>query len=807
MNMLALDLRYTFRKLWKNPGFTAVAILTLALGISASAVIFSVADPALLRPLPFANAERLVAILGVAGPDRDVRYGSYPEVQDWRDMTRSFEGMSIYNETTLSLSGRGEAEVLEAETVSPGYFELLGVSPQLGRSFVAGDDVAGAEVSAVISHSLWQRRFGGNRAVTGTSLILDGRHAVVAGVMPQGFRGLSFDTEIWTTLLPYEPGAAQDRGSRWLTAIGRMRAGVTETEAQADLWSAARVLSERYPEVNNERSADLISLQELYLGSTSTLLFMVVGGVSLLLLIACVNVVNLQIMRGIGRRGEVALRYALGAARSVLLRQFTTESLVLACLGGMTGLAIAHAALRPLVALIPPGVLPAYVEPKIDMRVLLFAGCVVAIAGVLSGVIPALRSTRQGLSDDLRAPHGGAAAAGSGGGLLQRSLVTVEVALAVALIGGAALMVRSLSEQLAVAPGFQAENVLVASISLSGDRYTGGASGRFAHELVRTLEGSPGVASVAAGSDAPLRGSTSASLLKIEGRPDDFVRYYRHRVTPGYFRALGIGILQGRGFEEADDGRAQRVVIVSKAFADRLWPGQDPIGRYIQVGPDADRDRAAVIGVAGNVRFRDLTSDLFSPGEDPDVYFPFAQSPTASFEILVRSRTDGTMPAEVVRRAVARLDPSVPLANIQSLETALAAHTASARLASTVLGLFALLAATLCGIGLYGLMAFFVASRRWEIAVRIAVGARQSRVLRMVVQQAMMLAGIGIVAGLFAVLVLGRLFSSVLFGVRPADPLVHLSSIALLALVAFLACAIPAWRAVRIDPTEALRSD
>jgi predicted permease len=343
------------------------------------------------------------------------------------------------------------------------------------------------------------------------------------------------------------------------------------------------------------------------------------------------------------------------------------------------------------------------------------------------------------------------------------------------------------------------------NVSPAGGRLVGDETGD--DQLIRSLETSPGVASVAIGSDAPLRGFSSASLLQAEGRPDYFVRYYRHHVTPGYFGTAGIEMVMGRGFEPSDVGDAQGVVIVGKAFADKVWPGQDPVGRYIRIGPNADEDRAAVVGVAENVRFRDLTTDLFSPGEDPDVYFPYAQLPTTSFEILVRSGTSELPAAEVVRRAVAGLDPSIPLANVEPLENVLESQTASTRLASTILALFAALAVVLSGIGLYGVMAFFVASRRSEIAVRIAVGVGHSRVLGMIVRQAMALVGIGIVVGLAVVLVAGELFSSVLYGVGSADPAVHLSSIALLALIAFLACTLPAWRAIRIDPTEALRSE
>jgi len=802
------DLHYAARKLHKNPGFTVVAVSTLALGIGASTAIFSVVDSVLLRALPFENPDRLNVILGVAGPDRDVRGGSWPEIRDWETLTRSFADISIYAETTLNLSGRGAAETLEGEIVSPGYFRLLGVSPHLGRGLLPEDDVPNSTAKVVISHALWQERFGGARDVLGRTIVVDDRPALIVGVMPEGFRGLSFDTQIWTTLLPFEPDAGNDRGRRWLTAIGRLRGGASPQSAQADIRNAARQLEDQYPDSNWERSADLVSLREFYLGTTRMLLLVVLGAVGFLMLIACVNVINLQITRGIGRRGEVALRYALGAGRQRVVRQFTTEAVALAILGGAVGVLIAWVGMQSLISMIPAGIVPGYAQASINGRVLLFAAGIVMVAGILSGVVPALRSTRHGLADGLRMPGSGAApGARAGSSPLLRMLVAVEVALAVLLIGGAALMVRSLVEQLAVPPGFESENVLVAGVNLTGGEYTGAARVRFATQLVETLASSAGVVSVAIGSDAPLRGNASASVLYAEGRPDDRVRYYRHSVTPGYFRTLGIRMIRGRSFEPSDDTDAPPVVIVSEAFARKLWPGRDAIGQYVRIGQDDSEYRATVVGVAGNVRFRDLTSDLFSPAEDPDVYFAYAQMPTGSLEVLVRSAASQLVAVDVMQRALAELDPSVPLASPQALESVLAQQTGNARFGSVILGLFAVLALVLCGIGLYGIMAFFVVSRRSEIAIRMALGARQTRVLAMVVRQGMLLVGIGVTAGLTAVLLGGRLFSNLFYGVGAADPLVHLSSAALLAMIAFIACVLPAWRATRIDPTEAIRHE
>lgn len=401
MGNLLSDLRYALRKVARSPGFTLVAVSTLALGIGASTAIFSVVDAALLKALPFAGPDRLAVILGVAGPDRDVRGGSWPEIRDWRTLNRSFADISIYDDTTMNLGGPGGAGILETEIVSPGYFRLLGVSPQLGRGLLPEDDVPGATPAVVISHGLWHERFGGAADVIGRSIVLDDRQALIVGVMPEGFRGLSFEAQAWATLLPFAPDAAEDRGSRWLAAIGRLRPGMSLEGALADLRDVARRLEKEYPDNNRERSADLVSLHDFYLGTTRMLLLVVLGAVGFLMLIACVNVINLQIMRGIGRRGEVALRHALGAGRRRLVGQFTTEAAVLAVLGGIFGVAVARLGTGSLLSLVPAGVLPSYVEVSIDGRVLLFAAAVVALTGILSGVVPALRGTRHGLAHEL----------------------------------------------------------------------------------------------------------------------------------------------------------------------------------------------------------------------------------------------------------------------------------------------------------------------------------------------------------------------------------------------------------------------
>ncbi len=815
MNTLLQDLRYARRTLLKSPGFTAGVVLTLALGIGAAAAIFSVVDSALLRPLPFEDPHRLAMIWGVAGPDRDIRGASYPEIRDWRELTQSFSDVSIYDDTELNLSGDAGVEELRAEIVSSNFFRLVGVSPRLGRGFLPEEELPGAAPSAVISHSLWERRFGGKPDVLGRTVTLGGGPgfadtlAVIVGVMPEGFRGVSFDAEIWTTLLPFAPdwGDDDDRGDRWLGAAGRLAPGISAEVAQADLAEVARQLEARYPDTNRERSADLFSLHEYHLDNTRTLLIVLLAAVGFLLLIACVNVVNLQLVRGIARGREMALRHALGAGRLRLVRQLTTEATVLALLGGIAGVILAHLGTEFLVTLVPEGVLPSYVDASIDGRVLLFAAGLVAFTGVLSGIVPALRSTRRGFAGEVYGSGRGATTASVGSGRLQRLLVAVEIALAVALMAGGALMVRSLGEQLKIAPGFEADNVLAVRVNLTDDAYAPEALTRFAQQLVERLEGTAGVAEVAVGSDAPLRGNSSASTLSVEGRPDQWIRYYRHRVSPGFFQALGIPIVRGRGFDSSDDLDGPGVVIVSEAFAGKLWPDRDPIGQTIQLGSSPDGERARVIGVAANVRFRSLTTDLMDPGEDPDVYLPHAQAPTPALEILVRSATNELTGIDIVRRAVAELDPSVPVADVQSLEDALAVQTANARFGSLVLGVFAALALALSAVGLYGIMAFLVASRRRETAIRIAVGADPARVLRMVVREGMTVVGFGAVVGLAGVFLAARLFSSLLYGVQPADPAAITAATAILLATALLANVVPARRATRIDPMTALREE
>jgi len=800
------DVRHAFRLLWRRRSYTAVAVLTLALGIGAASSIFAVVDAVLLRPLPFAEPDRLVVVWGVAGPERDIRGASYREVGDWRERARAFSSLSLYNETTLNLSGEGAAEQLESETVSPGYFEMLGATPYMGRFFGADDDVAGIMPPVVISHALWRERFSGAGDIVGRTLTLDGRRAVVVGVASPGFHGLSFDTDVWSTMLPFAPGFENDRGSRFLAALARLAAGVTREQAQSEMESVTLAMESEFPQSNTERRADIFTLHQYFLQSSRVLMLALLAAVGVLLVIACLNVLNLQLVRGLARDQEIAVRYSLGARRSRVVRQLLTESLVLALVGGAAGLVAAFWGTRALVALVPPGVIPAYASIGLDARVLIATVLLVAIAGVLSGSLPALRSAKRGLSGALRsADRSGRESASVRRYGLQHALVAVEIGLAVAIMIGAAVMVRSLRAQLRVDAGFEPGNVIAARVFLPGESYADAQSRRlFVDRVLDDLRGRPGFANVAIGSDAPLRGNNSAAILRVpDARGDQGIRYYRHMITPSFFDAVGIDVIQGRGFTAGDVDGAPPVVVVSRAFAGKMWPGQEAIGRRIEIGGE----QVEVIGVTGDPRYRDLITSLMDPGEDPDVWFSYHQLPGRTFDIIVKPAAGAAADIESVRRAVAAIDPAIPLFQVGRLQDALDLQTASGRFGAVLLSLFGVAALALAAIGLFGVMSFVVSMRRREIAIRMALGSTPQAVLLRVLRQGLLVVAAGVAGGLVTALLAGRLIHGILFGVSPLDPLSVGIVLTVLGGAAIMANVIPAARAARTDPQVVLRGD
>ena len=805
MSAFLHDVRLGFRALLRRPILLITATLTLGLGLGASVAVFSVVDAAIGQPLPFRDADRLVLVRGVAGAERDIRDGSPQEIRDWDAGVDAVGPLAYYDETTVNLTGVETAEQLEAELVSPAFLGVLGVAPALGRGLVPEDDEPGAAGSALISHDLWQRRFGGAPEVVGRAITLDDAAFTIVGVLPPGFRGLSFDTDIWIPLGPFaSPETFTRRGGRWLAAIGRLAPGADTAAAQAQLDAVAARLAEAYPESNADRGAMLQPLRAFYLGPARGLLLMVLGGVGLLLLIACANVANLQLVRAVERRRELALRAALGAGTGDVARQLAAESVVLAALGGAAGVALAWAGLQALLPLVPPGVLPAYARPGLDAPVLAFGLAATLAAALLFALAPALHASRGQPATTLRGT--GRSTGGGGRPRAQQVIIVAEVALALVLLTGAGFAVRSLQAQLAIRPGFDPDGVLAARVSLGGDRYDAAGRIAFARDVVDELRGLPGVEGAAVVSRAPLRGYNSASYIyraEDPADPEHRIRFYFHGLTPGALELLGVPIVAGRALAASDQANAPPVAVVSQAFAAKVWPGSDPLGRRVVFSGDT----ATVVGVAGDVRQRNLTTSLMDPGEDPDVYFAYPQLPTGSFDILVRAARDPAAFTGAIRRAVAARDPALPLYDVAPLRAELDAQTALGRMVSAFLGVFAALALIAAAVGLFGVLAFVVRGRRAEIALRAALGADAARILRMVMGQGVALVGLGLALGAAGALAAGRLAATQLYGVSAGDPAVLIGTAVALLAVGAAASAIPALAAARIDPRTAMAEE
>ena len=805
MDTLINDLRYALRSFAKRPAFAAAVLLTLGLGIGASTAIFSLLYATVLRPLPFEQAERLVFLAGVAGPERDVRGASFPEVADWRVGNRSLEDVAIHDALSMNLRTGDDAIRISTEMVSASYFDILGIEPALGRTFLPEEDrTPGTHPVAILSHGLWQTRFGSDPDIVGTAISLNDAPYTVVGVMPENVGGLSINAELWIPSMMVtafdSPSVVDDRGSRWLGAVGRLRDGVTLEEAQRDLDAVAGRLAVDHPASNTDRGVQLQSLTEFYLGDTQTLLQVLFVAVLLFLLIACANVTSLQLVRATARHREIALRLALGAGRNRLVRQLLTEGVVIALLGGIAGVLLAWWGIEAFRPLIPQGLLPAYAVPELDITVMVFALALALGCGVIFGLVPALRSSRADLTSSLKE---GARSAEGGMGRrpsLQQALVIGEVAMALVLLIGAGLVTRSFREQLAVDPGMRVDDVYVARVALPGQRYPAAERIAFADRVLAGVQAIPGVESAAIGSEAPLRNTYSAAMLALPTNTDDAIRYYRRSVTPGYFETLRIPIVAGRTFEPRDIAGAPRVAVISEAGAQRLWPNENPIGKQVMLSQTTS---AEIVGVAGNARFRDLTTDLAS--SEPDLYFAMAQVPTTGVEIVVRSRTAAASLTNQVREVVRSIDPSLPVYAESPMVDLLRQQTAAGRFGSMVLGSFSIVALILAAIGIYGVLSFLVGASRREIAIRMALGAASLSVLALVVRRGLILAGVGLVIGLIGASFASKALASQLFGIGTTDPATFAGVSITLLLVALMASLIPARRAIRIEPQAALK--
>jgi putative ABC transport system permease protein len=803
------------RTLVKWPGYSASVILTLALGLGASTMMFSLVDAALLRPLPFHQPDRLVMLTGVAGPERTPRGASFPEVADWRGLNATLGDVAVYDDTSLNLRIGTEAVRVEAEMVSEPFFRLLGTSAALGRTFLPEEDsVPDRNAVAVISNRFWRERFGADPAVLQRNVYLNDRPFQIVGVTPAGFAGLTFDTDVWfpsmMVSLTSAPSVVTSRGNRWLLALGRLKDGVALGRAQEDLTRVAAILEEQHPDTNRGRGVNVEYLQESLLGGTGRGVITLFAAVLLFLIVACANAAGLQFARATARRRELAVRLALGARRSHIFRQLIIESFVLAIVAGALGAIGAAWATSAAIAWMPAGALPAHVQPALDPRTLAFAVAVSCLVSVLVALVPGAAAWGGNPVDGLKE---GGRSAGPGLGSLRRLttqqlLVVTEIAAAMILLAVAGLLVRSLQRQMDVSLGFDPRGVTVARLTLPAARFPPAERIAFVQRLEERLRQLPGVRSVATGSNLPLTGISSAAILlpDIAPTPDSTLRYYSHFVTPDYFATLGIAMVGGRTFTWQDQQGSPLVAIVNEGAARRIWGTDDAVGHRFRLGR-AEGPVVEVVGVAVNARFRDLTTDLSAPTVEPDVYFPFSQRTDRDLEIAIRAGNAVSPMLSAMQQAVSQLDAGLPLYRVQHLVDAVSQQTSTARFVSALLTLFSVGALLLAAVGLYGLVAYVVGLSRREIAIRLALGADRARVVALIVRNGMTLVVVGVLLGVVGALAVGRAMRAQLFQTGSGDPATLGLVATLLLLVTLIASLLPTARAVRANPHAALRGD
>ena len=800
------DLRFALRSLARHPGFAVVVVLTLALGIGADTAIFSIVDASLLRPLPYGDPDRLVLVEARRGADG---LGvSWLDYRDWKARSRSFEDLAYFQEARIHLGLAAGAEAAGAVMTTGNLFSVLRVQPVLGRGFLPEETRPGAAKVAVISQELWRGRFGGDPRVLGRTIRIEGASHTIVGVMPPGFHFPS-NADLWVCVEPLERESRNPRTVRGMEVVGRLRPGVGPETARAELGAVAAGLAREYPESNAGVEVVPVPLRDRWVGDVRTSLLLLLGACGFLLLIACANVANLLLARAVARQREIALRTALGAGRPRLARQLLTESLVLAGLGGAAGLALAtwgtHALLRTLIAA-SPAPLPAWIRVETDATVLAFAAAVSLLVGLLFGLAPIVPATRTDLVSSLK--EGGRGTDGSGSRHVRHLLVVSEVALALLLLLGAGLTMKSLVRLWSVHPGFEADGVLTvtARFPFYGSENTETRAALYRQALER-LANLPGVAVAGTNTDLPLTGTEAwhrTDLLLPEQPPDEAQlnpKANLQRVTPGYFQAMGIPLLRGRAFREPAE--SPPAVLVSRTLAERMWPGRDPLGRRLVLGRDPGRRKEwTVIGVVGDVRHQGLDRD-----GGLDVYVPFFQFPSAEALTFVLRTSALPATATAARAEIRAVSADLMVESAAPLERLVASALWRPRLWGALFGVFSVAALMLAAVGIYGVMSFTVGQRTREIGLRMALGAGRSAVARLLLGQGLRLTLAGIGLGLIGAALLGRFLAGLLYQVEPTDIPTWLETSLLLIAVALLATWIPTRRALRIDPMVALREE
>jgi len=817
--MLLQDLRYALRMLAKQPAFTLIVILTFALGIGANTAVFSVVNAVVLRPLPFHQPEQLVALSLYdtrTGPEgiSDQSTVSYPDFVDWRAQNHVFDGLAVYTNQSLTLTDGKEATHLQAEVVSANLFAVVGIQPILGRTFSPNEDEPGNRV-VILSHGLWQRRFGGDPAIVGKSVRLNGEQFQVIGVMPAGFVFpiSAFPPEVWTSMsiLREANGGAhpmtEQRGNDFLKCVARLKSNISIAQAQVNMDTISAALRQQYPDSNTNIGVKIWPLLKAMVADAHSALLMLCAMAGCVLLVACVNVANLLLARSLSRQKEISIRAALGAGRWHIVKQLLGESALLGVCGGIAGLLFATWGLDALKAWLP-ATIPRINEISPDLRVLGFTALVSLIVGALAGLLPAWRASHPNLAGSLSDTSRGSSEAARGR-QTRAALVVVEIVLALILLASAGLLVESFLRLQRVQPGFDPTNVMTARIALSDSSYGKPAqAAEFYKKLLARVSTLPGVNSVAAAWWIPLSGSEIVFSFDIEERPlpkSQQASAQVNAVTYDYFKTMRTSIVRGRDFTARDDRNAPKVVIVSESFAKQFFPGENPIGKRITpngLPEPGDPPAREIVGVVQDVHLISLRA-----APKPQIYIPHEQFAVQSVMLFVRAKNDPRFLTGALRDAVNEIDKDVPLYRLRPFSDYFSQSIAQPRLNTLLVGLFALIALLLAAAGIFGVMSYSVAQRTQEIGIRFALGAQRGDVLRLIVSQGMRLVVIGVALGFVGIFALTRLLQSLLFGIGATDLTTMLGVTLILGLIAFVACWLPAMRASQVDPIIALRSE
>ena len=808
MNSLGRDLRHGARLLWRDPGFSAAALAALALGMGATCAIFSVVDAVLLKPLPFRDPQSLL-VVWESNPAQNLKdmFVTPGDFLEWRNQSRALQALAAVEDVHVNLTGGPnghiEPEELRGERVSASLFPLLGVQPVVGRAFSSDEDQPGHADYALLSHSLWQRRFGGDLSIAGKAIRLRDRSYTVVGVLPAGFSVLDSAVDVWIPL-GLDPHDARTAGSHFLIVIARLKPGVGVDRARTEMDLIGSRLEQANPALDKGWRPSLVPLREELVGNVRPALLVLLAAVGFLLAMACVNVANLLLARGAARQKEIAIRTALGAGRGRVVAQLLSESVLLALAGGALGVALARGVVA-LVSRLGPASIPRLAEARIDARLFLFALGVSLATGILFGIAPAIQISGANLNAALT-EVGRGGTTGRSGRMMRSALVVAEVALAVVVLIGAGLLMRSFVRLRSADPGFQPSGLLTLRVPLAGGRNA--APDRriaFFQQVADRIATLPGVRTVGAVNGLPLTGLGGGSTFTVDGRPapphEQRPVALLRSATSAYFRAMGIPLLAGRGLADSDTGQAPPVIVVNQTLARRFWPAGNPIGGRLVV--DALNGRVAeIVGVVGDVKPERIESEDW-----PTIYSPYPQAPVAAMTMVVRAARQPLSLASAVEREVHQLDPNQPVAEMRSMDEVVDRAVARARFNTALLGVFAVIAFLLAAVGIYGVISCDVSERTHEIGIRVALGAQPGDVLKLVVGHGARLAGYGIAAGMVAAFALTRLMASMLYGVQATDVYTFAAIPVLLGGVALAASYLPSRRALALDPVTALRHE